>query len=207
MAFLGSEPSMTAEPVPAEPVRTEPARAEDASDLDRARLDRVERELVLLRQGVARAAAEAQAAAENGAAEALATTDADDLAPPPDPEQEYVEQQAVKQDWLTRHAMEAVNASWAPGAEQDIEGDLDRLKDQEWAGRGPIRFEVVGVSCRTSLCVVEVAWDSARTAVEDGAYLATHDYAQSCIVTVFGPSPDEVESDSPFVQEILFDCA
>src|SRR5262249_48616079 len=136
-----------------------------------------------------------------------AMTAPDDLAPPPDPEQEYAEQQVLKHDWLTRHAREAVDTRWARGAEQDIDLGLDRLRQQEWASRNPIAFEIGGVSCRTSLCVAEVQWDSARTAGENGAYLATHDYAQNCTVTVFGPSPEELALEGPFLQKVFFDCA
>jgi hypothetical protein len=197
ITILPTEPSRLAEERP----RTERVREMDTSDVDRSRLERIERELAALRRRPAHEDAPRDAAREH------ITTDAEDLAPPPEPEQGYVEQQVLKEDWLTRYAMEAVDTNWARAAEQDIDLDLDRLKDQEWAGRGAIDFDVTEVSCRTSLCVVEVEWDSARTAVEDGAYLAMHDYAQNCTVTVFGPSPDEVEANAPFLQDVLFDCA
>jgi hypothetical protein len=197
IAILPTEPSRMAGERPG----TERVREIGTSDVDRSRLERIERELALLRQRPAHEDAPREAAREH------LTNDAEDLAPPLDPEQGYAEQQVLKEDWLTRHALEAVDTKWARAAEQDIDLDLDRLKDQEWAGRGAIDFEVAEVSCRTSLCVVEVEWDSARAAVEDGAYLAVHDYAQNCTVTVFGPSPDEVEANAPFLQDILFDCA
>jgi hypothetical protein len=197
IAFFQAETPATVN----EQVRAEQVRVIDASGLDRARLDRLEQELALLRQGAARKAAPREEVSPS------AMTGSHDLAPPPDPEREYAEQQGIKEDWLTRHAREAVNARWAPGAEQDIDLDLDRLRQQSWAGRNPIEFEIVDVSCRTSLCVAEVRWDSARSAVEKGAYLATQDYAQNCTVTVFGPSPEELGLKGPFLQKVFFDCA
>src|SRR5262245_20514370 len=197
IAFFQAESSATGN----EQVRTEQVRVIGASELDRSRLDRLEQDLALLKHGTTRQAAPRKEVSPS------AMTAPDDLAPPPDPEQEYAKQQVIKQDWLTRHAREAVNPRWARGAEQDIDLDLDRLRQQEWARRNPIEFEIVDVSCRTSLCVAEVQWESARTAVENGAYLATHDYAQNCTVTVFGPSPEELDLQGPFLQKVFFDCA
>src|SRR5262245_16279779 len=107
LTFFHAEPSATGK----EQVRTERVRVIGGSEFDRSRLDRLEQELALLKHGTAREAAPREEARPH------AMTAPDDLAPPPDPEREYAEQQVLKQDWLTRHAREAVNKSWAPGAE------------------------------------------------------------------------------------------
>lgn len=164
---------------------------------DDTRLDRIEHELQVLRQN----------AAQSVVANAQEPAVPEDVSQPPDPEQEYAEQQQMKEDWLAQHALEATDVNWAYDAEQAIDLDLDRLKQAQWAGRDPMDFQVMGVNCRSNLCVVELGWNSVQTAVENGAYLAMHDYAQNCNVTVFGPAPEDIEANEPFVQELLFDCA
>src|SRR5262245_28517416 len=114
IALLHAEPAATVN----RQVRTEHVRVLGASEPDRSRLDRLEQELALLKHGTARQAAPRQEVRPS------AMTAPDDLAPPLDPAQEYAAQQVIKQDWLTRHAREAVNTSWARGAEQDIDLDL-----------------------------------------------------------------------------------
>jgi hypothetical protein len=184
-----------------ERAQTEAAPAVGASDVDRTRLERIEREIALLRGRAARDDTPRDEATDHR------PSDEKDLAPRFDPDEAYAEQQIAKEDLLARHAREAVDTSWARDAEREIDLDLGRLRDQEWASHGPVDFELVHVSCRTHLCVVKVEWESARAAVDDGAYLAMHDYAQECTVTVFGPSPEEIDTGAPFLQEVVFDCA
>src|SRR5262245_1636987 len=93
IAFFQAEPSPTVQDQGPPNGRV---RVIGASELDRSRLDRLEQELAVLRQGAAREAAPREEVSPS------AMTDPDDLAPPPDPAQEYAEQQIAKQDWLTR---------------------------------------------------------------------------------------------------------
>ena len=167
---------------------------------DDVRLEQIERELAMLKLRTSKPESTTNTV-DN------VVVEAETFIPPLDPEQDYIEQQVMKDSWLNQYAMEAVDINWAYDAEQAIELDLDRLRLAQWAGRDQIDFEVMGVNCRSNICLVEVEWDSAQTAIENGGYLAMHDYAQSCAVTVFGPAPDAIEAGGPFVQEIIFDCA
>ena len=185
-------------PQPAEPAHVATVHSVGAGDAALDRLERLERELAVLDRRIFPQNAPSAELAVSPSVEAE-----DPL--PPDAEQEYAEQQAMKEDWLAGHAMEPVDPSWSRLAEQAIDLDLERLREQDWAGRGRIDFEVVDLSCRTSRCVVTVAWDSAETALANGPYLAMHDYAPGCKVTVFGPSVEQIAATTPFLQDVVFD--
>jgi hypothetical protein len=99
---------------------------------------------------------------------------------------------------IRNHDAEPADPRWAPGTNSLIETDLRSL-----AASGT--FKVVGVDCRTQLCVADVQWPSPDKAGAEYVSLVHHLYPANCPRTMV--LPPAAEPGQPVTAKLLFECA
>ena len=100
---------------------------------------------------------------------------------------------------VDRVRREARDPSWAPGAEKSFTTELRDL-----AAKG--RFELGVVSCGTTSCIAEVAWDADAQPIEHANAILHHQFSINCVRTVLGPTPEQMVSGGKNRGQVLFDC-
>jgi hypothetical protein len=119
---------------------------------------------------------------------------------PSAPPEGATEREIVHRDqaeFLTAHAAEARDSSWASGAELTISSTLLKLGER-------FGFRTGRVECRTTKCKADIEFPSQSKAIAQFSSLLHEVYEPNCTVSIL--LPDGAPPDSPVAAPLRFDC-
>jgi hypothetical protein len=138
-------------------------------------------------------------AALEGRTAAPDKTPAPASAPTPPSPQEIAQHNAAAQAALVaRLEREGSDPHWSPGATASFKSDLGKTQAIQ---TGAV---VKDVTCGTTMCAAQIAWNDYASAKKDYKSLLTEKYDLNCKRTVYVPPPDDPSA--AYSATLFLDC-